>query len=64
MDAGNLIEAYKKNNNLEYLMENDIDNMMIPEKIRVIVNDGAYRIFFKDGIYSSETKEVFFRPGP
>jgi flagellar biosynthesis protein FliQ len=64
INIGNKIENYKIDNDIEYLTENDIEKIIVSENIRFELMGETYRIFFKDGIYYSETKNVYFRPRP
>jgi hypothetical protein len=64
IEIGNTIEEYKLNKGIEYLSEDDIKNIVIYENIRIEINEKTYRIFFKDGIFDSETKNVHFRSRP
>ena len=64
VNIGNTIEEYKSNNNIEYLTEDDIENINIYENIKIEINENSYKIYYKDGIFDSETKNVYFRSRP
>jgi hypothetical protein len=64
INAGNIIEDYKLKNGIEILTKNDIDNIIISKNIRIEITENTYKIFYNDGIYNSETKEVSFKPRP
>jgi hypothetical protein len=64
INTGNIIEEYKIRNGLEYLTEDDINNINIPKEMEIELTGETYRLFFKNGIYYSKTKEVYFRPRP
>jgi hypothetical protein len=64
INIGSIIEDYKIKNGIENLTENDIDNIILSKNIRIELMENTYKIYFKDGIYNSETKEVNFRPRP
>jgi hypothetical protein len=64
INIGNSIEEYKLNNGIEHLSEDDIENIMISENIKIEINEKTYKIYFRDGIYDSETRNVHFRPRP
>jgi hypothetical protein len=59
-----IIEEYKFNNNIEYLTENDIENIIVPENMNIELNGKTFRIYFRRGIYDSESNKVYFRPRP
>jgi hypothetical protein len=64
INMGNMIEEYKIKNDIEYLMENDIENINLHKNIQIELINKEYRLFFRDGIYNSDTKEIYFRPRP
>jgi flagellar biosynthesis protein FliQ len=64
INAGNIIEDYKLKNGIENLTENDIDNIILSKNTRIELMENTYKIYFKGGIYNSETKKVNFRPRP
>ena len=64
MDTGTKIENYIEENNIELLTEEDIEKLSLPENVGLELIDGSFELFYRDGIYSSETKQVYFRPRP
>jgi len=64
INISNTIEEYKIEHNTNYLSENDIINLNLPDNIHIDNNGNEYILRYKDGIYKSETKDVHFRPRP
>jgi hypothetical protein len=64
INIGNVIEEYRQKNNIEYLIEDDIFNIGLPENIFIENYGDNYLLRYKDGTFLSETKGVYFRPRP
>jgi len=64
INISNIIEEYKFVNEINYLTDKDINNIGLPENIYIENMGNDYILRYKDGIYRSETKTVYFRPRP
>jgi hypothetical protein len=64
INMGNIIEEYKSKNNIDFLTENDILNIGLPENIFIENYGDNYLLRYKDGTYNSETNTVIFKPRP
>ncbi|GHU96835.1 hypothetical protein FACS189483_00950 [Spirochaetia bacterium] len=64
INAGNIIEEYKLDNNIDIINYNDLNNIGLSKDIKIELYDTIYILKYRDGIYHSETKMVSFRPRP
>ena len=64
INISNIIEEYKFVNEINYLTDNDINNINLPENIYFENMGNDYILRYKDGIYMSDTRTVNFRPRP
>jgi len=64
LNAVNIIEEYKINNNIIYLNDSDLNNISLPDNIKIELNGLNYTLEYKNGKYSSEIGNVLFKPRP
>ena len=64
INAKNIIEEYKSNNNTKKLTEDDIKNIDLPDNIYFHIDEYGYTLYYNDGILYEGSGKVNFRPRP
>jgi len=55
------LTEYKLNNDIKILTENDIQYLILPKNVKIEILNENYRLFYRNGIYYSENKNIIIR---